>query len=219
MPRSWEQLQIHYRPDVPDVPDAGVLLLPGGRSDGLAPPRRANLPALRMALFARALRRPLPRAVVASVRYRHRGWNGARADPVTDARAALDELAELVPGAPLLLVGHSMGARAALAAAGRPSVVGVVALAPWCPPGDPVDQLDGRRVLVLHDAADRVTSAALAWEFAHRAAAAGAVVEAVLMTRGGHTMVRGARDWHRLTAEFAATVLGGAKAPGSWPPP
>ncbi|MFD9691717.1 alpha/beta hydrolase [Kitasatospora sp. NPDC059146] len=208
MPRSWEHLRIHHRPA---VPHAGVLLLPGGRADGLAPPRRVNLPALRMVLFARALRRALPRAVVASVRYRHRGWNGSRADPVTDARSALVELEGLAPGAPLLLVGHSMGARAALAAAGRPSVAGVVALAPWCPPGDPVGQLNGRRVLVLHDGADRVTSAALAWEFARRAAAAGAVVEAVPMARGGHTMVRGARAWHRLTAAFAAAVLGGAK--------
>ncbi|MFD7908749.1 serine aminopeptidase domain-containing protein [Kitasatospora sp. NPDC059747] len=204
MPRPCEHLRIHQRPA---MPDAGVLLLPGGRSDGLAPPRRTNLPALRMLLFARALRRPLPRAVVASVRYRHHGWNGSRADPVADAQAAMDALETLAPDAPLLLVGHSMGARAAVAAAGRPPVVGVVALAPWCPPGDPVDQLKGRRVLLLHDRSDRVTSAALAWEFARRAADAGAVVEAVPMARGGHTMLRGAGEWHRLTAEFASAVL------------
>ena len=42
---------------------------------------------------------------------------------------------------PVVLLGHSMGARTAVAVADDPNVPGVVALAPWFPPGEPVEPL------------------------------------------------------------------------------
>ncbi|MFF9011955.1 alpha/beta fold hydrolase [Streptomyces sp. NPDC014870] len=193
----------------PAVPGAAVLLLHGGRSEGLEPPPAINLPALRMRPFATGIRRTLADrdVLVAMVRYRHRGWNGARADAAQDAEAALAALARSAGDIPVVLVGHSMGARAALRAAGHPTVRGVVGLAPWCPPGEPVDHLAGRRIHLLHDEADRVTSAAESWEFVRRARAGGSEATGTAMPRGGHAMLRGAADWQRRTTELVAELL------------
>ncbi|MFF0752650.1 alpha/beta hydrolase [Streptomyces sp. NPDC004267] len=142
------------------------------------------------------------------MRYRRRGWNGEQADAARDARTALAELRERTGGVPVVLIGHSMGGRAALWAAGDPAVRGVVALAPWCPPGDPVDHLAGRRVFLLHDEADRVTSARESWDFVDRARAVGADATGIRMPAGGHAMLRGAGDWHRHVAELVAGLVG-----------
>ncbi|MFE0465530.1 alpha/beta fold hydrolase [Kitasatospora sp. NPDC058965] len=194
---------------LPEQPAAAVLLLHGGRADSLRPVPRLSLPALRMRPFGTAVRRRPwgDRVLLATVRYRYRGWNGHRAHPVRDAAEALRELSVLVPGVPVVLIGHSMGGRAALAAAGHDSVRGVVALAPWCPPGEPVAQLRGKAAVFLHDRADRVTSAEQTWAFARRAAAAGADVRQVPMARGGHAMLHGARHWHEVAADCAAAML------------
>ena len=108
---------------------------------------------------------------------------------------------------PVVLVGHSMGARAALRAAGHPSVAAVAGLAPWLPPGEPVDQLAGRRVPLVHGTADFVTSAPETWAYADRARPLTTVAEVVV--RGGeHAMIRRASLWHALAATFACVSLG-----------
>ncbi|MFG2869206.1 alpha/beta fold hydrolase [Streptomyces sp. NPDC048338] len=193
----------------PARPAAAVLLLHGGRADGLEPPPPLNLAALRMRPFATAIARATRDSdvLVAEVRYRHRGWNGERRDAARDAEAALARLRELAGDVPVVLVGHSMGGRAALRAAGDPLVRGVVALAPWCPPGEPVAHLAGCRLRLLHDERDRVTSAAESWDFVRRARLAGADAAGIPMPAGGHAMLRDAGTWHRRAAELAAAVL------------
>ncbi|MER7108352.1 alpha/beta hydrolase [Streptomyces sp. NPDC000229] len=195
---------------VPPVPRGAVLLLHGGRSDALTPPPLLNLPAARMRPFGSAILRRMPKGdvLLATVRYRYRGWNGSRTDPVHDANEALDELSLLAPLSPVVLVGHSMGARAALRVAGHSQVSGVVALAPWCPPGEPVTHLRGKHLVVLHDEADRVTSARDSWDLVRRAHRTGARAGGISMPRGGHAMLRDAGDWHRLTASLTAGILG-----------
>ncbi|MFE9423716.1 alpha/beta fold hydrolase [Kitasatospora sp. NPDC006697] len=170
---------------------------------------RLSLPALRMGFFGAEIgRRPWGRDVLlAQVGYRCRGWNRHRADPVHDTASALDALSRLAPHVPVVLIGHSMGGRAALAAAGGTTVRGVVALAPWCPPGEPVAHLRGKAAVFLHDEDDTVTSAQQTWAFARRARAAGADVQTVAMPTGGHAMLRGARRWHRLAADYTAAIL------------
>lgn len=195
----------------PRRPQGAVMLLHGGRADGLTPPPWVNLPALRLRWFGTAILRAQPRhtLLLASVRYRRRGWNGLQADPVHDAHDALNELGRLAPGLPVVLIGHSMGGRAALRAAEHPSVRGVVALAPWCPTNEPVSHLRDRTVALLHDPKDRVTRADQTWAFAARARAHGADVHTVAMPHGGHTMIRGAQHWQELAAHFATAILNG----------
>ncbi|MBN9620076.1 MAG: alpha/beta hydrolase, partial [Actinobacteria bacterium] len=95
---------------------AVALVLHGGRERGTGPVRARNLAVIRMQPFASALTRsgaPLGLAV-ARLRYRVRGWNGALRSPVDDVEWALDSLATRFPDAPVALVGHSMGGRAAV---------------------------------------------------------------------------------------------------------
>ncbi|MCX3059207.1 alpha/beta hydrolase [Streptomyces beihaiensis] len=193
------------------VPDAraAVLVLHGGRAQGMEAPSPWSLAAARMRPFTRALTRATAgqRVCVGEVRYRHRGWNGDRADAAQDAREAVTELVSRVGEVPVVLVGHSMGGRAALAVAGHPCVRSVVALAPWCPPREPVAHLGGRLVALVHGDRDRVTEAEASWRFAARAEAAGAVVWTVPVRGGGHAMVRRARAWHRLATALVVDGL------------
>ncbi|MGA5821812.1 alpha/beta hydrolase [Kitasatospora sp. NPDC094028] len=195
---------------LPEQPVAAVLLLHGGEEHSLARPGPVNLPLLRMRGFLRPLAREAAAAGIAvgTVRYRHRGWNGERADAARDTLAALDELAEQLGPVPTVLIGHSMGGRAALRAGGHETVTGLVALAPWCPPGDPCEQLAGRDVLLLHGDRDSVTPPADTRAFAARSRAAGARVCGYTVTGSGHAMLQRIPDWHRATARLTTALLG-----------
>lgn len=203
--RTGVEARIVMREAAPAA-EGAVLLLHGGAEHGLRRPSRLNPPARRMLPFARALRHP--RLVVAEARYRHRGWNGERADAARDAAAALDALRKRSGGLPTVLVGHSMGGRAALRIAAEPGVAGVVALAPWCPPEDPVEQLAGGRLVVVHAAADRITSPQESLLTAVRAREAGAQVCRFVVPGGDHAMLRHAGLWHGLTAAAVHGLLG-----------
>ncbi len=194
----------------PAVPAAAVLLLHGGHEHGMEAPPALNLPALRMRPFAAEIARVTRGrdVLVAEARYARRGWNGPRCDAAHDAQAALGRLRDLAGNVPVVLVGHSMGGRAALRAAGDPLVRGVVGLAPWCPAGEPVEHLRGRGVFLLHHEADRVTPAAESWAFVRRAREAGADAVGIPMAAGGHAMLRGAGAWHRRTAALTESLLG-----------
>ncbi|MGW2339232.1 alpha/beta fold hydrolase [Streptomyces sp. NPDC001661] len=180
---------------------AAVLFLHGGRADGRSPSRPWHLAALRMRPFVRATSAALADdpVLLARVRYRVRGWNGPDADALHDAERALDELTRLAGDVPVVLVGHSMGARAALRAARAPRVGAVVALAPWCPEDEPVAHLKGKDVLVLHGDHDRVTDPRASAAFVRRARAAGARADLSLVPGGDHAMLRTSTHWHRTT--------------------
>jgi dienelactone hydrolase len=168
-----------------------------------------------MVPVAAAIRRAFPGSgvLVSRPRFRLQGWNGDQASPVGDLREHLDGLRGQFGPVPVVLVGHSMGARAALRAAGHPSVVAVAGLAPWLPPGEPVDQLSGQTVLLAHGTADVVTSAAETWAYADRARTVTRVTE-VEIRGGDHPMIRRAALWHALTATFVGVSLGFPPPPG-----
>ncbi|MFE7706616.1 alpha/beta fold hydrolase [Streptomyces sp. NPDC057486] len=193
---------------------AAVLLLHGGRETGTGPPPPGplNLPALRMRPFARAVIRATRDesvdVAVRCVRYGHLGWNGSREDALHDAVRALDGVRREFGEVPVVLVGHSMGARAALRAAGHPLVRGVVGLAPWCPPGDPVTQLADRDIVLLHSTRDRVTSPQASQALATRARRAGARSCLVTIRASDHAMLRRASAWHTMTAGLVRGLLG-----------
>ncbi|GAA5020780.1 alpha/beta hydrolase [Kitasatospora paranensis] len=194
----------------PDAPSAAVLVLHGGQEHGLHRPGRINPPGLRMWPFVRAVERATAGAEVAVgvVRYRCRGWNGDRADAARDTTAALQDLAEELGPVPTVLIGHSMGGRAALRAACHPCVAGVVALAPWCPDGEPAEHLEGRRLLMVHGERDKVTDPAGTVDFAVRARAAGAHTAGYRVARSGHTLLHRAGLWHRTAAVLTTGLLG-----------
>jgi dienelactone hydrolase len=186
-----------------------ALVLHGGRSASTAPVHARQLAVLRMLPFARALQRAgtADGLAVARLRFAVRGWNGELRSPVADVRWALDRLGAQFPQVPVALVGHSMGGRAALYAAGHPSVAAVVALAPWIEDDDPTEQLAGRRVLVAHGTRDRMTSARGSAAYAAAARAAGATVTYVSVADESHAMLRRAAVWHRIVAGYTVGVL------------
>ena len=136
-----------------------------------------------------------------------RGWNDTEASPVRDLSRLLDEIRGQFGPVPVVLVGHSMGARAALRAAGHPSVCAAAGLAPWLPPGEPVEQLAGRRILLAHGTSDVITSQADTWAYAARARALTTVAE-IEVRSGEHTMLWRAPLWHGLAAAFTCRSLG-----------
>jgi dienelactone hydrolase len=148
-----------------------------------------------------------------SVRYRVRGWNGQQASPLADVTAALDQVRDRHGDVPVVLVGHSMGGRVAMRLAGDESVVAAVGLAPWLPDGEPVEQLAGRRVLLLHGDRDGVTSPRATQRFAGRASAYAAELGLVIVRGERHAMLLRSGTWHRLATAFALDSLGIREAP------
>ena len=196
---------------VTGVPLKGIVVVAHGGQEVSTKPTTAVQPAvLRMVPIARAIGNALSDAEIRVLRPRFtvRGWNEDAASPVGDLVAVLDGIrARYGSTVPVTLVGHSMGARAALRAAGHPSVRAVAALAPWVPPGEPVAQLSGRRVLLAHGDRDKITRPRDTWAFAERARAV-TQVTAIEVSADGHAMLRRAGLWHALAAEFARASFG-----------
>lgn len=197
----------HY-PHVGDV-GAVALVLPGGRADSFDPGESRHLSGLRMRPIAHALRTAGRRRglAVSQLQYRYRGWNGPEMSPVADARWALRCLRERHGDVPVVIVGHSMGGRTALRVAADDSVRGVVALAPWLPDGEPVEQLAGREVVIAHGTRDRVTSPRASRRFAERAKSVAKQVDYVSVRGDAHAMLLRAATWHRLTTRFTLQML------------
>ncbi|MFF9060306.1 alpha/beta fold hydrolase [Streptomyces sp. NPDC014882] len=200
---------------VPPTTRAAVLFLHGGRSDSRAPSRPWHPAAVRMRPVVRAVAAAVPDddVLLGTVRYRVRGWNQDAADPLRDARRALAELARLVGDVPVVLVGHSMGGRAALRAASAPRVRSVVALAPWCPAGEPVAHLRDKGLVVVHGDRDRVTDPRASATYVRRALRAGARARFLPVAGGDHAMLRHSGTWHRTTGSAVAGLLAVARGP------
>ena len=185
-----------------------VVVAHGGKSVSSEPTTAVQPAVLRMVPLARAVRHALrgSGAVVLRPRFQLRGWNGDEALPVHDLSRILDDIGRRFGPVPVVLIGHSMGARAAVRVAGHPAVSAVAGLAPWLPPGEPVGQLGGRRVLLVHGNADHITRPEDTWAYAERARSV-AEVMAVEIRNGEHAMLRRAGLWHSIAAAFARSVL------------
>jgi len=191
-------------------PVAIVLVLHGGKENSFDPVSWRNGAGLRMRPIAATLRARGHRhgLVVERVHYRYRGWNGAEASPVADARASLADARARHGDVPVVLVGHSMGARTALRLADDDGVTTVVGLAPWTPRDEPVDHTDGRRLLLVQGDGDTVTPPGNSLDYARRAAAAGAEVARVVVRDDGHAMLRRWPTWHRLAIDAVLAAAG-----------
>jgi pimeloyl-ACP methyl ester carboxylesterase len=140
------------------------------------------------------------------LRYAARGWNGGP-DRVADARWALDEVRATHGDLPVILLGHSMGARVAVHAADDASVAGVVGLAPWWHATDPVHTLAGRSLVAAHGRRDRLTSFAQTRELVERARSVASQAELLDMGPLGHYMLKGARVWDDVAVESSLRIL------------
>jgi len=180
------------RLDLPEGrrPRGLLLMLHGGAQTGRRPVDARSASWRRMAALQRAVSPGAHDAGVATwlLAYAERGWNGGA--PVADARTALDVVRRERPGVPVVLLGHSMGARVAAYVADDTSVTGIVGLAPWWLPDDPVAALAGRPVVAAHGRSDKITSARATRAFLRRADAVAASTEFVSMGRVGHYMLR-----------------------------
>lgn len=139
-----------------------------------------------------------------------KGWNavrGAEPSPVRDAREAIRGIHDAHPDLPILLLGHSMGARTAARVADEPGVVGVVGLAPWFPADDPVEALAGKHLVAAHGQRDRITSPKASRVFVERATAASDDARYVDMGNVGHYMLAGARRWNEVAVTETLAVL------------
>jgi dienelactone hydrolase len=185
-----------------------TLVAHGGRSESLAAGSRLQTPAIRMYPFLLGLHRAgRGRGIeVCQLRYRVRGYNDG--DPVADVEWAVDEIASRHGDVPVCVVGHSMGGRSALRAAGRPNVHAVVALAPWLPEGEPVAQLAGRSVVIAHGRHDRVTDPARSLAYSLRAAPVAERLCRFEVARSGHAMLERFWIWQRLVREVSLSALG-----------
>ncbi|KQU53617.1 hypothetical protein ASG84_03310 [Rhodococcus sp. Leaf278] len=184
-----------------------VLVLGGGKDVSRARSRPWHLAGLRMWPFTWMLRR-VGRAhdiSVQQLQYRFRGWNAPERSPVEDARWALNRIRAEHPDVHVVVVGHSMGGRTAAALIDDPSIVGVVALAPWWPEGAEADaSRPGKKLLVMHGTADKWTDPRTSRRATERASERGASAR-YLSVPGGHFMLRNPRLWSRATRDF---VLG-----------
>ncbi|MGH3495771.1 MAG: alpha/beta hydrolase, partial [Sciscionella sp.] len=180
-----------------------VLVLHGGRARGERPVRRTQLAYLRMVQLAMRLAGACrgENVAVTLLRYRRRGWNEPHQDPVLDARWAIERMRARFPCAPVALVGHSMGGRVALRLASEPGVAAVCALAPWIEPGEPMAQLAGRTILLVHGDRDRRTDPVTSRRFAENAG-----VTWLSVPGSGHAMLRRSRRWVEVVLEFLIDV-------------
>ncbi|MFF4586973.1 alpha/beta hydrolase [Streptomyces sp. NPDC001388] len=195
-----------------------VLLLPGGEE---VSERRPS--PMWAAASVRGLGRRLARAgreeglATHVVHYRYRGWNGGEAHLAADAAWAADEVVRRYGDVPVCLAGVGMGARAALRAGGHEAVNSVLALAPWLPqedvaaPPEPVKQLVGRRVMVVHGTHDDRSDPELSFRLAARAKKANREVCRFEVHADGHGLHQYRDEVLALAEDFVMGVLFGRR--------
>lgn len=193
---------------VPKTPRAAVLVLHGGggrRKEMRVSPNQLSV--LRMIPIADRLARAGDGNVaVYRLLNSTRGWNTSHT-PVDDVRWALKKIrASMPPQTPLGLVGHSLGGRAALLAAGEDGVECVVALAPWVEAQDGDVDAMGREVLIVHGTADRIADPRRSAAVAQRLRST-AQVAYVRVVGGKHAMLSRHDTFSRLATQFIVGTL------------
>ncbi|GAA2017916.1 alpha/beta fold hydrolase [Nakamurella flavida] len=201
---------------IPKRARAVVLLLHGGGEGSGSIRTGWWYPAvLRMHPLDWAIARHLPHAAVVQLRFAVTTWNDGR-DPVRDLRWALGRIHVRAPGLPVVLVGHSMGARAALFGLADPAVRGAVLLSPWISEDDPAEGTDDQLIVAIQADTDSVAPPPQAFPWLSKAERRGARIHRTTLARTDHSMIRRAGTWHRLTADAVDRVLRHAGVAAGW---
>ncbi|MDR3079810.1 MAG: alpha/beta hydrolase [Streptomyces sp.] len=200
----------------PAAVSGAVLLLPGGDLVSTRRPSPVTATASVQALGRRLARAGHGDGLVSHVvHYRYRGWNDSEAHLAQDATWAADEVVRRYGDVPVCLVGRDMGGRAALHAAGHTAVTSVLALAPWLPEDDtaaspePVKQLAGRQVMIVHGTHDARTDPELSFRLAERAKKANRDICRFEAHSDGHGLRHYRSEVHALAEDFVMGALFG----------
>jgi len=201
------------RRDTDRHPHGLVLMLHGGKADGRGEVGDSSASWRRSAWMLDHISGRLHRAGVGVwlLRYGVSGWNErspSGPSPVPDTRWALDQARRELGDLPVVLLGHSMGGRTAVAAADDPSVVGVVAMAPWLPPHEPNAALAGKPFAAAHGRSDKITSFRQTRAFCRAAEPVASDVELQDMGRVGHYMFRNIPAWNAFAVSRSLSQLG-----------
>jgi pimeloyl-ACP methyl ester carboxylesterase len=188
-----------------------VLFAHGGQQESLVEPNGSRPALLRMWPLARAAHEAAPDATVGLVRYRYRGWNGEAAHAAADVRMLLDALPDEVTR--VVLIGHSMGARAIMRCARHRKVRSLLALAPWFPSHEPTVDLGSRILVVAHGNHDRVTDPSATADYVRRLREMGNAAAFFTVRDETHTMLRRPGDWNELTGRVVVTATPGRPDP------
>lgn len=197
------------RLDLPGATPRGlVLLLHGGKESSTQAVDHRSASWRRVAALQRSITPRFHDSGVATwvLRYRRRGWNGG-SEVVADARWALEQARAELHEVPVVLLGHSMGARTAVHVCDDPAVVGVVGLAPWLPPGESVAPLTGKHLRTAHGSGDHITSQRATRAYVARASEVAASATLRDMGRVGHYMFRRVVAWNDAAVDLSLDLL------------
>jgi pimeloyl-ACP methyl ester carboxylesterase len=198
---------------------SAVLVLHGGQEHNLRATTSTQASLLRMVDMYAGLRHRGSSTAVYLLRHRVRGWNadpagGAEPDPVQDARWALDRIGERHGDVGVALLGHSMGGRTAFAVAADRRVLGICALAPWLPDGEPLAVTrPGQSFVIAHGTADRMTSPPGSLRYAERLREKGARVARFELAGERHALLGRPRLWHRFAVSVTLGLAGDRPLP------
>lgn len=196
--------------------DHAVLILHGGGEHGTSATSPFQSAYVRMLDIYAGLKKQSTSTAIYLLRYRVRGWNPDQPvpDPVADAQWALEQIGQRHPGAPVALLGHSMGARTAFAVADHPAVVGVCGLAPWLPADEPLPQdLSRASFVIAHGTSDKMTSPPLSQAYAERLRAAGGRVARFEFAGAKHAMLNDPSLWRRFAVSTSLGLVGDGPLP------
>lgn len=95
-----------------------------------------------------------------------------------------------------------------LRVAGEANVRGLVLLAPWLPPGEPMAELTDRDMVIAHGTRDRTTEPDASRRYAAQARSVARRVVHIDVPGEGHALLRRPATWNRIVVESVLGTLG-----------